>query len=223
MTLLDETLVLLKKDLLLEWRQKHAFNGIILYGACTVFICYMSLGIRGGSLSVSTWNALFWIIMLFIAVNAIAKSFMQESRGRNLYYYTVSSSTAVIFSKLVYNILLMSLFSGVTLVFYMVVLGNPVDDLPFFLLAVFLGVTGLAVTLTLISAMASKAGGNATLMAVLGFPVAIPVLVMTIKISKNAIDGLARNVSTDEIVILMSVNVLLTTLSFLLFPYLWRS
>ncbi len=32
------------------------------------------------------WNGLFWMIQLFICVNAVAKSFLQESQGRMLYF-----------------------------------------------------------------------------------------------------------------------------------------
>ncbi|MEM8894105.1 MAG: ABC transporter permease, partial [Bacteroidota bacterium] len=37
------------------------------------------------------------------------------------------------------------------------------------------------------------------------------------------VDGLDRASSLDEILVLMAINVSIITLSFLLFPYLWRS
>ncbi len=59
-------------------------------------------------------------------------------------------------------------------------------------------------------------------MAILSFPVIIPVLVVLIKLTKNAIDGLDRSVSLDEIGLLLVINVLVMAVSLLLFPYLWR-
>ncbi|MNH47357.1 hypothetical protein D3C79_1105460 [compost metagenome] len=59
-------------------------------------------------------------------------------------------------------------------------------------------------------------------MAILSFPVVIPVLMAIIKLSKNAMDGLDRSVSTDEIILLLGINVIITATSLLLFPYLWR-
>jgi len=48
-------------------------------------------------------------------------------------------------------------------------------------------------------------------------------LLMTIRLAKNALDGLDWSVSTDEISTLLSIDLIVITLSYLLFPYLWRS
>jgi heme exporter protein B len=216
-------LQLLKKEFMLEWRLKIAFNSILLYTGSAVFICYMSFGVRAGALSPFTWNALFWIIVLFIAINAMAKSFLQERQGRQLYYYSIASPFQIILSKILYNFLLMSVFTMAAFGFYAILLGDPVQDKGYFFLAILLGSIGFSASLTLISAIASKAGAGSSLMAVLSFPVLIPMILMLVKLSKNAVDGLARSVSTDEIQILLGVNLLLGTVSYLLFPYLWKS
>ena len=44
-----------------------------------------------------------------------------------------------------------------------------------------------------------------------------------IKISKNAIDGLAYSTSYQEIVTLVAINMIVATASYILFPYLWRN
>jgi heme exporter protein B len=53
--------------------------------------------------------------------------------------------------------------------------------------------------------------------------VVIPILLMAIRISKNALDGLDWSVSSDKLLSLLAINVLVATTSYLLFPYLWRS
>ena len=60
-------------------------------------------------------------------------------------------------------------------------------------------------------------------MAVLSFPVIIGILLMSIKITKNCIDGLDRAASLDELLTLVAINLLVTAVSYLLFPYIWRS
>ncbi|WP_239020910.1 heme exporter protein CcmB [Pontibacter arcticus] len=221
--LFKEILYLIRKDLVLEWRQKYAFNGMLLYVGSTVFVCYLSFGLRSNVLTVPVWNAVLWIILLFTSVNAIAKSFMQENRGRLLYFYSIVSPQGVILAKIVYNTLLMLVLALVCFVFYAVVLGNPVQDVPMFLLSILLGAVGFSTSLTMISGIASKASNNGTLMAVLSFPVIIPMLLMLIKMSKNAIDGLDRSTSFDELLTLLAINMIVITVSYILFPYLWRS
>ncbi|WKN32876.1 heme exporter protein CcmB [Porifericola rhodea] len=218
-----EVKLLVRKEVLLEWRQRYALNGILLYVVSAVFVCYMSFNLQRGALQVVTWNALFWIIMLFAATNAIAKSFMQERFGRQIYYYTISSPQGIILSKMLYNIALMLVLATICLLVYTLVLGNPIQNLGLFILNLLLGATGFSSTLTMVSGIASKTNNSSTLMAILGFPVIIPTLLMVIRVSKNAIDGLDVSVSYDDLIILVAVNVIVGTVSYILFPYLWRS
>lgn len=218
MNLITQVRFLLKKEILLEWRSKYAFNGILLYVISTVFVCYLSFK----TTPPLVWNALFWIILLFAAINAIAKSFIQESKGRLLYYYQIASPQAIIIAKIIYNILLMILMATIALVFYSVVFQNNVGDVPLYLVAVLLGAISFSTVFTMISAIAAKASNNGTLMAILSFPVIIPLLMLIIKLSKNAMDGLDRSVSLDEIGVLCSINLIVIVISLLLFPYLWR-
>ncbi len=221
--LLKETLALFYKEVLLEWRERYALNGLLLYIVSTVFVCYLSFSLKTNQLNPITWNTLFWIILLFTAINAVGKSFSQEQEGRLLYYYSLVSPHSIILSKILYNSLLLSLIAGIGLVFYGIVLGNPVQDFSLFLLNILLGTIGFSSTLTMVSSIAAKAENNATLMAVLSFPIIIPMLLMLVRISLHATDGLERGLVSDEIWVLLAINMIVFSLSLLLFPYLWRS
>jgi heme exporter protein B len=223
MRLAKEIQTLLWKEMLLEWRQRYALNGMLLYVISTVLVCYLSFNLRSDALNPAAWNALFWIILLFTSVNAIAKSFIQERSGRLIYYYTLVSPQGIILSKIVYNSILMLVLSLVGYTVYALVLGNPVEDKGLFLGNMLVGAVGFSSTLTMVSGIASKAGNNSILMAVLSFPVIIPMLVMLIKVSKNAMDGLERSLSMDELITLLAINAIVLTVSYILFPYLWRS
>ena len=72
---------LIKKDLLLEIRQQYSFYGILLYIIATIFVLYMTIQ----EPEPKVWNGLFWVIQLFICINAVAKSFLQETRGHALF------------------------------------------------------------------------------------------------------------------------------------------
>jgi heme exporter protein B len=210
---------LIDKEIQLEWKQKYAFNGLLLYVGATVFICYLSFR---EIVDVPVWNALFWIIQLFAGVNAIAKSFLQESRGRMLYYYFIADPRAVILSKIIYNFLLMMILSFFNLLFYTLLIGNPVDDMPLFVLIMVLGSMALSSVLSMVSAIAARAGNSAALMPILSFPVLLPLLMTTIRLSKNSIDGLNWSVSQPLIITLIALNLIVISLGYLLFPYLWK-
>src|SRR6187551_1232456 len=95
---------LLRKDILLELRQQHTFYGILLYIASTIFVLFLAFPDNPDAL---VWNSLFWVIQLFVCVNTVAKSFLQESRGRMLYFYSIVSPVEFIIAKLLFNVILM--------------------------------------------------------------------------------------------------------------------
>lgn len=218
MQLIKEVKYLIGKEFLLEWRSKYALNGVVLYVVSTIFVCFLSFtALRG-----VTWNALFWIIMLFASINTVSKSFLQESKGRQLYIYTIASPLALIISKTIYNVFLMLLVTLIALAFYSLVFDYVPEDMGLYILATVLGSLSFSTIFTMVSAIASKAGNGGMLMSILSFPVIIPVIIMLIKLSKNAVDGLDRSVSLDEIATLLVINVLVAAFSLILFPYLWR-
>lgn len=216
-------LAFLRKEFLIEWRERYALNGILLYLITTIFVCYLGFQTNRGALHPLVWNVLFWIILLFTSVNAVAKSFLQEREERLRYYYVLIAPQALILSKIIYQSLLLSLIATVGFGFYGFVMGNPVQDVGLYLVAVVLGALGFATTLTMISGIAVQAKNSTTLVAILGFPVLLPMLLMLIKVSRNALDGLAWSVSQDELLTLGALDVIVVVVAYLLFPYVWRS
>lgn len=220
MQLLHQVKYLVKKELLLEWRSKYAVNGILLYVVSTIFTCYLSFISLNDKLA---WNALFWIIMLFASINGVSKSFLQETKGRQLYSYILASPSAILISKTLYNVVLMLVLTTIALGFYLLVFDTfSPPDLLMYYVAVVLGSISFSTVFTMVSAIASKAGNGGMLMAILSFPIIIPVLILLIKLAKNAVDGLPWENSWDDIGMILVVNVLIVAVSWLLFPYLWR-
>ncbi|MEQ8686338.1 MAG: heme exporter protein CcmB [Imperialibacter sp.] len=220
----SEVKYLFLKEVTLEWRQKYAFNGLLLFTVSTIFIIYLSLRVKNqAGLPDHLWNALFWIIILFSAINAIAKSFLQESPGRQLYYYISVHPISLIMAKMVYNSLLMVVLAVIAVVVYGTVLGYPVINTLMFASVVALASIGISSVLTMMSAIASKAGNNTVLMAILSLPLLIPILLLSIKAVKNAIDDLTWADTSDELITLAAVDCIGIALGYVLFPFLWKS
>ncbi len=203
----------------MEFRQKTALNGVLLYVISTVFVCYLSFHSIVHPL---TWNALFWVILLFGAINTSSKSFLQEQKGRGLYNYSLYGPQAFILAKIIYNALLLCSVNLITLLFYSWFIGSLVASPGLFILNVILASVALSGILTLTAGIAGKAGSGFTLMAILSFPLTLPLLLVAIRVSKNAVDGLAFSVSYPYLLTLLCINVIVAILAFLLFPYLWR-
>jgi len=214
-----QILALLKKDLLLERRQQHTLYGILLYIVSTIYVIYLTLD----DPDAATWNAIFWITQLFICINAVAKSFLQEAKGRMLYYYTITSPIAFILSKLLYNAILMIAMSIINLMIYTAMLGNPTANFLSYSAIGILGGCGLGIIFTMLAAIASKALQQASLMAILGFPLILPQLMILVRLSKTALGEIFRNgIPLQMISLLLAFDILIIILSVILFPFLWK-
>lgn len=210
---------MLHKDVLLEFRQKHTFYGILLYIASTIFVLYLSIDKPEANI----WNGLFWVIQLFICVNAVAKSFLQESRGRMLYFYSITSPVEFIIAKILYNVALMIVMSLLSLFLFFIFLENPVDNSLWFTGIVILGGTSISIVFTLMSAIAAKAQQNAALIAILGFPVILPQLLLLMRLSKAAFAEIFKEGAVLQLSgLIIGLDVLVIALAVILFPYLWK-
>lgn len=223
MGILTETKALLFKDFKLEWRNKNTLFSLMLFSGGTVFIAYLSFYLKTKQINSITWNALLWILLLFNAIHGMAKSFGQENANRNIYYYYLAKPHAVYLSKLIYNVGLMLVLSSLSFLFLSLVFEIDIQNELFFLVTILVGSVAFSGTLTLISAIASKAGNSSTLMAVLSIPVIIPLLIILIRISNNAIDGISTVLMLKDLYLLGAINMIIITVSYLLFPYLWKS
>ncbi|MBN8671886.1 MAG: heme exporter protein CcmB [Flavipsychrobacter sp.] len=215
---MNQLISLVKKDLLIEWRQKHTLFGVLLYVGATVFAVY----IMNGQPEVKVWNALFWITQLFVAVNSVAKSFLQEHPNRFRYYFTVVKPTTFLLAKMLYSMVLMMGISLISLFLFSILLGNPVIQT-----AVFVGVTAagslaLSAVFTFLSAIAARAQQNAALMAILGFPLVIPVLMILSNLALSAISPVYQEGWWVMMLVLLALGVLVIILGLILFPFLWQ-
>ena len=209
---------LLKKDLLLEFRQQYTFFGILLYIASTTFVIYLTMGQPEDHV----WNGLFWVTLLFICINTVARSFLQEGKERMLYFYTITSPVHFIFSKLIYNSLLMCLMSGLSLLLFILLLGNPLQHGLLFFSISCLGGISLSLVFSFLAAIASKAQQPSAIMAILGFPLIIPQLMLLMKIAIIAFSDVVQNGLPQLVLMLIGFDVMIIALAYILFPFLWK-
>lgn len=209
---------LFKKDVLLEVRQQYSFYGILLYVSSTIFVLYLAMGRPEDEV----WNGLFWMIQLFVCVNAVAKSFLQENRARMLYFYSIAGPRDFILSKLLFNALLMLVMSITSLLLFVFLMGNPLRQPLQFVGLATLGGISLSVVFTFLAAIAAKAQQQSALMAILGFPIIIPQLLLLMKIATVAFSSVIQAGLGQMVLLLIGLDAMVVVLAIILFPFLWK-
>ena len=209
---------LIKKDLLLEWREKNALSSILLYVLSTTLVVYQIFV----TVESFVWIALYWVITLFASINAASRSFTQDEKSLKLYYYQIVSPQAMILSKMVFNVLLLCVLALVSTLIFAMLLGFPVESLDIWLTTALLGGFGLALTFTMISAIASKARNPGVLMTILGLPLIIPQVLVLVKLSKGALLTMSMSNVLKEMAGLVAIDVIVIAVALLFFPYLWK-
>ncbi|MEN9523135.1 MAG: hypothetical protein RL065_1512 [Bacteroidota bacterium] len=207
---------IVNKEWTLDWRNRSSFFSILFYPLLTVYLVFYSFK----ELDAVTWVMMFWIITLFSAINAMAKSFLQESSGRWAYYYTLFSPEELLTAKFIYHFLLLSIITVINLSLFIMFIGFPFANQSMFFLSVLLGIISLVLIFTIMSSIAGKASKNASLTAILSLPVMIPLVSVLINFSLKSIS--IGNKFFFDVVLLSSINLMMILLGILLFKFIWK-
>ncbi len=218
MSVFREIALLLRADLRAEWRSRTALSGLLLYVVATVVIVYAALT----RFSPMTWNALYWVLLFLGAISAVARGFAREQGRRQLYYYTLVSPTALLLAKTAYHFLLLLGIAGLNWLLLAYLGESPVERPGLFVATLLLGCLGLASAFTFLAAISAKAGNNSTLLAVLAFPLVIPLLLLLVRLGGYATGLLSAGDPGNDLLIVGAIDLLSLGTGIVLFGFVWR-
>jgi heme exporter protein B len=162
---------------------------------------------------------------LFAAFNVISRSYDQERGDREIYLYTLASPQQVILAKMMYHSIFMVLVTFFSFLIYSFFLPFPSAigmDTGLYLIGLIGGAIGLSTTLGLVSAIAWKTKGGAGMVAILGLPIIIPMLLAIIRYSEGVLNGMSWMVLDRYAYSLLLLIALGASLGYMLFPYIWK-
>ncbi|MCT4623552.1 MAG: heme exporter protein CcmB [Schleiferiaceae bacterium] len=218
--MLQEIITLIKKDIRLDFRKRFSFFSVLLYVLTTVYVAYLAFKQIDQA---KVWNALFWIILIFGAIQMSIRSFASETRSRFWYTYQLVKPQSLILSKIIYNTLILLIISLLTYGLISGLMGNLIKDQAMFLAVLVIGAIGFSSILTMVAGIASHTDQNATLMAILSIPLLFPFIITLMKATEYALLGIEETGGFyDLLALLMGLNLMVIIMSYLLFPYLWR-
>lgn len=170
----------------MELRRKAGINSILLFVVATTFVTYLATDTIDHA---PTWNALFWIIMLFAYINAANNTFRNDTESTQLYLNQLAHPQSILLSKILYNAILMITTGILNYLCYSFFVGNLIENHGLFILLIIIGGLGFACLLSLTNAIASKASFNNTLMPILSLPLLVPFFIILVAQTNHLVDN----------------------------------
>lgn len=218
--LLKTTAVLLRKDLLLEWRTRARLNALIFFALATLLLFSFALGPDTKLLEKNAGGYL-WLAILFASTLALGESFRVETENACLdgLRMAPADARAIFLSKALGNTALL-VGLGALLIPVMVALFGVKLVLGWgaLLLTLVLGCMALAAPGTVYAAIANNARARDVLLPLLLFPLVIPALLASAKAMTLVLQGDPMNQLNSWFGLLIGFNLIYWGLGFLLFP-----
>lgn len=216
--MITKFLTLLRLEWKLEFRERSSVASVLLFVVATIYL----FSIAFGSLEIRLWNATYWLIILLAATNGLSTVFKRELTYRHSYYAQLAEPLSLFFSKVVINFLYLIVVSllgwGVLSLFF----GNPVKDEVLWLTTIFASSLGFSLILCFLALIAGRVRNGPTLVALLAFPVLIPLLLTVIKLGAVSVRLIQQTSTMKDLLILGGIDLLAIGLSLFLVPLLWQ-
>jgi heme exporter protein B len=187
---MTQLLAALRKDALLQWRDRVQLVAIFIFGATALLLFSFAIGPSAAALRLYAAGFL-WLGLLLSSTLTLAESFAKEMEERAFEGLLLlpADHRALFYSKALVNCAQLVVL-GAALVPMMVVLYDAGTTRLLGLLGIIvLGAAGLSAPGTLYSAMTSQARAKQTLLPLLLFPLVVPVLLAAVKATSLLILG----------------------------------
>jgi heme exporter protein B len=221
MTLLTETLLLLRKDLLLELRRRDSLLTMFFFGTLLLFVFHFAFDLAPDRV-VDMAPALLWLAFLFTGTLGLAQLFNAERENHCLDALLLSplDRGALFLAKTSFNLILMVLVEIVVIPLFWILFNlDSWNLLPQLFLVTFMGTVGFCVLGTIMAAITLKARARELLLPLILFPLMIPIILATIRCMENILRTGGFGDALPWLRLLLGFDVIFLTLGVLIFDW----
>jgi heme exporter protein B len=204
------------KDLLTEVRTKELLIGMLVFALLTIVTFNFAFDLTGVDRAPSGAGAL-WVAFIFAGMLGLGRSVaLERDRGSFDGLLLCPVDRGVIYlGKLAGNVLFIATVQVISIPVFGALFDLPVYQ-PVLLLVLILGTLGIAGLGTLFSVMAASTRAREVMLPVLLFPLALPVVISTVRLTTLVLTG-----QNDAIIqwlnLLLAFDVIFLTIAFLVF------
>ena len=217
-----EALAVFAKEWRCELRTQVALNTLGLFAVTTLVVASVSLGPLGVSKAQGSalLPVLLWLILLFSVAAGLPRAFVQEEESQTATALRLSATPSALFcGKLLYSLTLVAALEALITPIYVTIMNLDVKSPGLLVAALAAGGYGLAVGSTLIAAIIAQARSKGTLFSVLSFPILLPLLILVIELTRNAVLGDPPGMALAQ---LLLYDASVSIFGLMLFPVVWN-
>jgi heme exporter protein B len=207
------------KDMAAELRSRELLSSMLVFALLVILIFNFALELDTRTRATVT-SGVLWVTFAFAGTLGLNRSMaMEKDRGclDGLLLAPVDRS-AIYFGKAIGNLIFMLVVEMIVLPVYSVLYNTNLFQ-PGLLLVILLGSIGYVAVGTLLSSMAVQTRTRDVLLPILLFPVAIPVLIASVKASSGFLQGIEITEIQPWLSLLITYDVVFTAVAFMVFDY----
>ena len=220
-SLASKALLVFMKDVRAEARTRYGIGSVALFAVTSLVVA--SFAVSPYALEPDAQSAFLWVVLFFSSMSGLSRSFVKEEETRTSIALRMSTEPlAVYFGKLMFNLALMVGVEIIVVPMFLLFMDISPATPSLFFASVALGTIFISAATTIVAAIISKANSKGTLFAVLSFPVTMPGLIMAVRMTNASLAGMEFSSAVSEIAGILAFTVIVTTLSALLFEFVWN-
>jgi len=212
---------IIRKDIVTEIRTKELFSSMLLFSLLIIVVFNFAFGFSVELLNIAA-PAMLWIAFTFAGILGLSRSFALEKEGNAIMGILLSpTDRSIIYAgKMVSNTIFVFIVGVITVLMFILFFNYGFTATLFPLLPViFLGSVGFVSVGTLFSAMAINTRLREVLLPILLFPIIIPVIISSVKLSGQVLDGGSVFDAASSLKLLISFDIIFVTACAVTFEY----
>jgi len=210
------------KDILSEFRSKDMFVSMFTFSLIIIFLFNLVMDMSSELKNIVS-PAVLWITFLFSGTIGLSRSFALEKESdaiRGLLLTPVDRSL-IYLGKFTSNLIFLLVMEIITIPIFIILFNYEFDQkFLIILLITFLGTVGLVTVGTLFAAMSLNTRLREVLLPILYFPVIIPVLLNSVKITSSLLNGNTLADNSASLQALIAFDIIFLAAGVLLYEFI---
>jgi heme exporter protein B len=220
MPYLRKIAAIVAKDIAAELRTREMLSSMAVFSLLVILIFNFAFDLRADNQRTLAPGVL-WVAVAFAGMLGLSRSFIMEKDRGSLegLLLTPVDRSAIYLGKMLGNVLFIVVVEIVILPIFIVLFNLSAEDLPLMAGVMVLGTLGFAGVGTLFSAMAVHTRAREVLLPILLFPVVVPVMLASVKLTAAILDRVAFDEVQNWFSLLVAFDAIFLALSVILFDF----